>query len=139
MISNVTTTPIARMPPKTATNGPSGPTPWAVSDSESDGLPVWAVVCSESSAVALPDNDDLDSLEIDDADDTDDTDDADDASAATGGPVAADAVAPRSKAARFSPPSTQKRAPVKSGAPHCGQNRTASSGPLRRMVPLLLN
>jgi hypothetical protein len=34
-------------------------------------------------------------------------------------------------AARFSPHSTQKRAPVTTGAPHCGQNLTVSSG-LRR-------
>jgi hypothetical protein len=46
------------------------------------------------------------------------------------GAAAAEAAAAM-KAARFSPHSTQKRAPVTTGAPHCGQNRTVSSGPER--------
>jgi hypothetical protein len=37
------------------------------------------------------------------------------------------AVAARLIAARFSPHSTQKRAPLTTGAPHCGQNFTAYS------------
>jgi hypothetical protein len=56
------------------------------------------------------------------------------ADGATGvAPDARDTVAAAAamKAVRFSPHSTQKRAPVTTGAPHCGQNRTVSSGPDR--------
>jgi type IV secretory pathway TrbL component len=64
-------------------------------------------------------------------------DEADNGAGATGAtsvaPDARDTVAAAAamKAVRFSPHSTQKRAPVTTGAPHCGQNRTVTSGPDR--------
>jgi hypothetical protein len=77
-----------------------------------------------SNAFAPDDIGDPDDLEAAVADATVDAEDDVD-SAAAGVPEAAGAGAARLMAARFSPHSTQKRAPVTTGAPHCGQNRTA--------------
>jgi hypothetical protein len=122
MIRIVTTTPIARMPPKTATNGPSAP-----ASGTADGA-------TASVALTL---DDLDDLE---ADVTKAKADADDDADGAAEPEAGETIAAILVAARFSPHSTQKRAPVTTGASHCGQNRTASSGlEFRRTVPLLLH
>jgi hypothetical protein len=89
---------------------------------------------ARSDAPALAAIDDREDDVADAIDDTDDDaesaaagsdeDDRDDELAAAGPETKGEGAA-RLIAARFSPHSTQKRAPTTTGAPHCGQNRTA--------------
>jgi hypothetical protein len=103
MMRIVTTTPIARMPAKTATNGPSAATPCTAGADPSGGPAGGIEGPGETSAADA----ELGADTIGDG----------------GGTVGAALTA-----ARFSPHSTQKRAPVTTGAPHWGQNFTAPSG-----------
>jgi hypothetical protein len=89
MIRIVTTTPIARMPPKTAANGASVPVAAGGGCTREGDVGASGVVAEVEAAAGVG--------------------------------VAA------GKAARFSPHSTQKRAPVTIGAPHWGQKRTVTS------------
>jgi hypothetical protein len=110
MIRIVTTTPIARMPPNTATKGPNAAAP------DAGRFAALAPVAAVDAADALV----LEAAVIDETDG-----DVGDAPGASGGTVALPALS----AARSSPHSTQKRAPVMTDAPHCGQNRTVNSEP----------
>ena len=148
MIRIVTTTPIARRPPKTATNGPNAPMSSANGDSangDSANGDLAPTALARPATADIDDEADDDSAAsalapsaVDEVDEIDEAVDAElDATAvpaedATDEELAAGAapngaVAARLIAARFSPHSTQKRAPLTTGAPHCGQNFTAYS------------